>query len=456
MFKKILPLLIFGSLFFAANCKLKPDYENLVGTKNLCDSIITITSSLPQGANYNFYYIDEYLNNIQSVLTLNKTTKIISTKPVMVYEGLSPKYLFFPGDSITFKSKANGQIFAQSDNKKCNLFLDFQNKFSSQFPNIYPFDPEVEKIIVDGSFEKVVKGLDTLLRKQIGFLNASQLDRDQLKKYENHLRIINSKYLANAYYYYLTKGFAIDNTVNSRIIENSLSTISDMKTGAYRAFYAKLYEIKRKESPKESSESIIARFNTDSLTKDYVRLFVIKTTLDSFSESQKMLYADFFQNLNYKEYYSEKYLQSNLVTNKRTELFSFLRATVSFDSILNSLKGKIIYIDLWASWCLPCRREMIKSKELRANEELKDIQFVYLSVDEDFKSWNIASIDENLDTYPLNFLIKGAFESPFAKKIKLSEIPRYLIFDKIGRLVNDDSPAPGDKEILQILKRLKR
>lgn len=454
MVTKLIAFLAIGLFIGSLNCSIGSDQVPVREQTIFSDSVINISSNLGKGFSYDFYYIDEYLNNIQSVLTLEKSTKIVSVNPVIVYEGLNPKYLFLPGDSIVFVGDDNDKIVAKSTNAKCNEFLAFQHQFSNKFPEIFPFDPKAKKIIDGGNLENVVIGLKDLLEKQLDYLKQSKLEDSYIKIFEKHLTVIHLYYLANAYYYCLMKGYPVEKLIRPVSIEKSLDSILDMKTGAYRSAYTMLYKINRKENPMVNFSEIVAKLSTDSFTKDYVRLNIIKTNSASFNESQKVLFVKLFQNDQYKQYFSEKYLASKFVLNSKTELITFKHSNRNLDSVLNALKGKVVYVDLWASWCLPCRREMGKSAELRKNIAMKEIQFVYLSFDEDFKSWKTASVDEDLDAHPLNFLVRGAFSSPFAQEFKIKEIPRYLIFDKEGVLVYDDAPSPSDTSIISKLKSL--
>src|SRR5690606_18022177 len=64
--------------------------------------------------------------------------------------------------------------------------------------------------------------------------------------------------------------------------------------------------------------------------------------------------------------------------------------------ILKRHQGKLIYLDVWASWCGPCRREMPHSKELQ--KEYGDrVVFLYISCDKAEAAWKKAHAEENFD-----------------------------------------------------------
>ena len=115
------------------------------------------------------------------------------------------------------------------------------------------------------------------------------------------------------------------------------------------------------------------------------------------------------------------------------------------DEIIKSHRGKAIYTDIWASWCGPCRREMLSSKRLRERLDSEKVIFLYISTDRSESDWKRSVKELGLENNGENYRITSE-ESDFLKEIKLRYIPRYLIFDKNGRLVDLDAPSPSSKE----------
>lgn len=117
----------------------------------------------------------------------------------------------------------------------------------------------------------------------------------------------------------------------------------------------------------------------------------------------------------------------------------------SFRQLLEKYKGKVVYVDFWASWCTPCRAEMKPAAELREYYRGKNVAFVYLAYKDEEGAWQKAVRDEGLSEVPDNYLILNAKNSRMLEKIGLSLIPRFILFDKNGNLVEMNAPRPSNE-----------
>ncbi len=126
------------------------------------------------------------------------------------------------------------------------------------------------------------------------------------------------------------------------------------------------------------------------------------------------------------------------------ENFSFVDLEGNTRS-LSEFQDKIIYLDLWASWCGPCintfkTKTPAFEKKLRERE---DVVLMYISIDENQEPWK-----KYLDKNPMRgvhlFAGKG-FEADIMRYFKVWGIPRYLIIGKDNKLVSPNAPRPGDE-----------
>ncbi len=122
---------------------------------------------------------------------------------------------------------------------------------------------------------------------------------------------------------------------------------------------------------------------------------------------------------------------------------------------LSDFNGKVVYIDFWASWCGPCRKNMPFSKQLHAqltDKQKKKIVFLYISIDEDLAAWKKGINDLGIEG--VNVISPGNWKSPACEYFQISGIPRYMIMDKKGEIVDFNAARPSDNAVLTKLLKL--
>lgn len=122
---------------------------------------------------------------------------------------------------------------------------------------------------------------------------------------------------------------------------------------------------------------------------------------------------------------------------------------VTFQSVIESHKGKTILLDIWASWCKDCVVGMPKVKELQ--KEYPDISVLYISLDRDEASWK-KGIDRFKIEDGAHFWATGGWKSELFKDIDLDWIPRYMVLDAAGNIKLYKAIKASDKAIVKQLR----
>ena len=113
------------------------------------------------------------------------------------------------------------------------------------------------------------------------------------------------------------------------------------------------------------------------------------------------------------------------------------------------LKGKLLFIDIWATYCPDCRKELPALESLQEDYKTEPITFVSISVDRDKEAWKTMVKEKKLGGIHL-------YASPETKELfkelyDLRSIPRYMLIDEKGNIINANLPMPSDKNLKELI-----
>ncbi|WP_159802133.1 TlpA disulfide reductase family protein [Flavobacterium sp. MK4S-17] len=124
---------------------------------------------------------------------------------------------------------------------------------------------------------------------------------------------------------------------------------------------------------------------------------------------------------------------------------------LTFKEVLEKHKGKVVVIDVWASWCPDCKKGMPKVHDLQ--KQFPNVDYVFLSYDRYDDKWKqgIESFGTKGDNYHVGTNMK---KGAFSEGIKLDWIPRYMVVDKNGKIALFKAIEADDKKLIATLKKL--
>jgi thiol-disulfide isomerase/thioredoxin len=117
---------------------------------------------------------------------------------------------------------------------------------------------------------------------------------------------------------------------------------------------------------------------------------------------------------------------------------------------LDDLKGKFVYVDVWATWCGPCLAEIPFLKEVEKQYHDKNIAFVSLSIDkaEDHEKWKAMIAEKELGG--IQVFADKDWESDFVQDYLIKGIPRFILIDPQGNIVSSNAPRPSSPKLIEM------
>lgn len=117
---------------------------------------------------------------------------------------------------------------------------------------------------------------------------------------------------------------------------------------------------------------------------------------------------------------------------------------------LEDFRGKVVYLDFWASWCPPCIREIPHAKELKKRFEHEDeLVFLYVSVDDDVKAWKSAIERHNIQGVHLH---AQGMQHEVPQSYNVQGIPSFFLIDRQGVIYDNNPDRPSGERIDEQLK----
>ncbi|QMW04851.1 TlpA family protein disulfide reductase [Spirosoma foliorum] len=122
---------------------------------------------------------------------------------------------------------------------------------------------------------------------------------------------------------------------------------------------------------------------------------------------------------------------------------------------LSSLKGKVVYVDVWATWCMPCRAEFPQANQLQQQfSSTPGVVFLYVSIDQNQVAWKkLLQDDTHLTGIHINQASveqAGSLWKPYL----LISIPRYILIDQKGRIVQANADRPSSGKVAAAIQEL--
>lgn len=422
-----------------------------------------------------------------------KKIKLDNRNMLCLRIGIEPVYFFAePGDTINIMIDANkfsdyspnGGIIFKGKNSKGNEYFNSFNwqpgrKFgdfahiaddslhfreTNDFNAIYlalnrvtsHFDTLLNrKLITQSFYDVVVPGIKAVLvtseirylfvgQNSMSFKQSMALANKIYRKVPVTLSMIKQNVFGSyvAYYYYDAMAGKHYSSIH---LADSMLTVRGKKVFVNSNLVYWLY------APKEVQEILWAQ-SLISLKKMFA---------DHYGESDVDAFLALHPNSPVKRYliYSFKELDSPVNAQDSSLIIRIQDTTAKTfsDYIKRHFHGKKLYVDLWASWCVPCKQEFSFAKDVDSFCNKNDIKVLYISIDEpNMKSAMLRDIYAyNLKGYHTRVSkeLYLSIKKVFYPESQVFTVPRYILINEKGKVINSDAPRPSSgNKLFNVMK----
>ena len=314
-------------------------------------------------------------------------------------------------------------------------------------------------------------------------LNTDEFDESVNYKGSEASNFLAKKYLINEQFNFYSKDFYLGSTEDynltlkeykSSILQasNSISDTTFINEQSNEIDREIKYFLDRKEEFMTSNEADVRAFlyeKNNLITENY-NWYAVEDTMDiegfnkiisEYENSIKLLIEKLIKSDESISKQLEKLKDD--VDSKRERKLSLINQPQNGESYidftyentsgeavsLSSFKGSLVYVDVWATWCGPCKAEIPYLKTLEQDYHEQNIVFLSVSVDTDKDLWLKMVEEEALSGVQL----WADGWSQITKDYAIFGIPRFMLFSEDGKVISNDAPRPSNEETRELFDK---
>lgn len=414
-------------------------------------------------------------------------TKLFSQEVSFEYGNKNITFFVVPGDSLFIELDAEEFINSDRTNRYVSKTMNISGGFKEinvymleYIPKYYSIQPPynvIRNLQRNGTPEQYSQFLYNIWESNNSLLNSYISESKPSKSfiewaknyvdYEYAKRLINywwmkpydnidipkvymdyfkEKLVYKSDYYCISYSFFLNeyqNLLNYNVYEETRELKKD---GNYMSSYNKSIENTINNTEGFARDILLTRWLYAMLDKKRVYEFneLYSAYQDKFTDERiKLILEQKYDEI--MAYISNREIPSNIILNN-------LVGNKTIGDIINSIVGehpdKVLYIDVWASWCGPCKREFPFSLKLQEMFENQDIAFIYVCIETEEIAWKADILE--LELSGNHYLLDKNQSDVFRSELQISGIPHYILVDKQGNILNGNAERPSKNGDLNI------
>ena len=236
-----------------------------------------------------------------------------------------------------------------------------------------------------------------------------------------------------------------------------LDSYTNFMEGAVAYFAGKALENQENASVKEKTLNVL-NYVLSNIKSQAVKEYLVASFSISYIDSEgvddaeevKAIFNKEVTNSVMRAAFNSLYAQGSSVA-KGSKAHGFKYLDINGKEVsLDDFKGRYVYIDIWATWCAPCREEYPHLQMLEKAFQGTNISFVSISTDQDEAKWKQTVKDEKMGGIQLH---TGGDED-FLNAFRVKGIPRFILINPEGRIENANMTRPSDPMTIEYLGML--